>query len=55
MDEILMRGNDGRYASVFQQYQQRIELFMCLCLGKGMRDIKKTLGSFLYKQKWNNT
>ena len=47
MVEMLMRRKDGRYALVFQQYQQRIELFMCLCLGKGMRDIKKTPGSFL--------
>ncbi|RVW66403.1 hypothetical protein CK203_065265 [Vitis vinifera] len=52
--EMLMQGKDGRYASVFQQHQQRIELFMCSCLGKGIRDIPEITRDPLHRQRWNN-
>lgn len=52
--KMLMQGKGGRYTSVFQQYQQKAEFFMCSCLGKGTRNIQKTPGGLLYRQRWNN-
>ncbi|KAJ9706166.1 hypothetical protein PVL29_001630 [Vitis rotundifolia] len=52
--KMLMQGKGGRYASVFQQYQQKAEFFMCSCLGKGTKNIQKTPGGLLYRQPWNN-
>ena len=52
---MLMQGKDGRYASVFQQHQQRVELFMRSCLGKGIGDSQKTPGGLLYRKEWSNT
>lgn len=49
-----MQGKGGRYSSVFQQYQQKAEFFLCSCLGKGTRNIQKTPGGLLYRQRWNN-
>ena len=40
-------------ATVFQQYLQQIELFMCSCLGKGVRDIQEITRDPLHGQRWN--
>lgn len=52
--KMLMQGKGGRHASVFQQYEQMVEFFMCPCLEKGIRGIQKTLGGLLCGQRWNN-
>lgn len=55
LGQMLMQGKGGsHYASVFQQYQQKAEFFMCSCLGKGTRNIQKTPGGLLFRQRWNN-
>ncbi|CAI0441173.1 unnamed protein product [Linum tenue] len=39
---------------VFQRYQQKAEYFMCGCVGKGSRNIQKTPGGLIFRQRWNN-
>ncbi|CAN1254364.1 Endoglucanase 6 [Linum perenne] len=39
---------------VFEKYQQKAEYFMCSCLGKGGRNIQKTPGGLIFRQRWNN-
>lgn len=52
--QFLMQGKAGRYAPVFQRYQQKAESFMCSCLGKGTRNIQRTPGGLIFRQRWNN-
>ena len=52
--QFLMQGKGGAYQSVFQRYQQKAEYFMCSCLGKGSRNVQKTPGGLIYRQRWNN-
>ncbi|CAN1254374.1 Endoglucanase 6 [Linum perenne] len=52
--KILMQGRAGRHAPVFEKYQQKAEYFMCSCLGKGGRNIQKTPGGLIFRQRWNN-
>ncbi|KAJ8436564.1 hypothetical protein Cgig2_031505 [Carnegiea gigantea] len=54
VSKFLMQGRAGAYASVFQRYQQKAEYFMCSCLGKGSRNVQKTPGGLIYRQRWNN-
>lgn len=49
-----MQGKAGRYAPVFKRYQQKAEYFMCACLGKGTRNVQKTPGGLIFRQRWNN-
>ena len=53
-EQMLMQGKGGRYSSVLQQYQEKAEFFLCSCLGKSSRNIQKTPGGLLYRQRWNN-
>ncbi|OVA05730.1 Glycoside hydrolase [Macleaya cordata] len=54
VSKILMQGKAGRHSPVFQRYQQKAEFFMCSCLGKGSRNIQRTPGGLLFRQRWNN-
>lgn len=49
-----MGGKAGHYASVFGEYQQKAEFFMCSCLGKGGGNVQKTPGGLIFRQRWNN-
>ncbi|KAK9275636.1 hypothetical protein L1049_022903 [Liquidambar formosana] len=52
--KFLMQGKGGHYASVFGDYQQKAEFFMCSCLGKGSKNVQKTPGGLIFRQRWNN-
>ncbi|XP_047337391.1 endoglucanase 6-like [Impatiens glandulifera] len=52
--KLLMGGKAGNYAPVFKKYQDKAEFFMCSCLGKGTRNVQKTPGGLIYRQRWNN-
>ncbi|GLU05960.1 hypothetical protein SLE2022_230320 [Rubroshorea leprosula] len=52
--KFLMQGKAGPYAPVFEQYQQKAESFMCSMLGKSTKNVQKTPGGLLFKQRWNN-
>nr|ACT54546.1 endo-1,4-beta-glucanase [Dimocarpus longan] len=52
--KFLMQGKAGPYAPVFERFQQKAEYFMCSCLGKGSRNIQKTPGGLIFRQRWNN-
>lgn len=52
--KFLMQGKAGHYAPVFERYQQKAEYFMCSCLGKGSRNVQKTPGGLIFRQRWNN-
>ena len=52
--QFLMGGKAGHHASVFSKYQDKAEFFMCSCLGKGSRNVQKTPGGLIFKQRWNN-
>lgn len=49
-----MQGKAGRHAPVFERYQQKAESFMCSCLGKSGRNVQKTPGGLIFRQRWNN-
>ncbi|KAF5460557.1 hypothetical protein F2P56_020421 [Juglans regia] len=52
--KFLMQGKAGRNAPVFERYQQKAEYFMCSCLGKGTRNVQRTPGGLIFRQRWNN-
>ncbi|KAJ0048395.1 hypothetical protein Pint_14995 [Pistacia integerrima] len=52
--KFLMQGKAGHHAAVFERYQQKAEYFMCSCLGKGSRNVQKTPGGLIFRQRWNN-
>lgn len=52
--KFLMQGKGGYHAATFEKYQQKAEYFMCSCLGKGSRNVQKTPGGLLFRQRWNN-
>ena len=52
--QFLMQGKAGRYASVFESYQEKAESFMCSCIGKGTKNVQKTPGGLVFRQRWNN-
>lgn len=49
-----MQGKAGRHTAVFQKFQQKADFFMCSLLGKGSRNIQKTPGGLIFRQRWNN-
>ncbi|KAL6986392.1 Endoglucanase [Sarracenia purpurea var. burkii] len=52
--KLLMGGETGHYAPIFENYQQKAEFFMCSCLGKGSQNVQKTPGGLIFRQRWNN-
>ncbi|KAG5014556.1 hypothetical protein GLYMA_08G022300v4 [Glycine max] len=52
--KFLMQGKSGHHAPVFERYQQKAETFMCSCLGKSNRNVQKTPGGLIFRQRWNN-
>ncbi|KAF6140858.1 hypothetical protein GIB67_042271 [Kingdonia uniflora] len=52
--KFLMQGNAGHHSPVFEKYQEKAEHFMCSCLGKGSRNVQRTPGGLLFRQRWNN-
>ncbi|RDY10935.1 Endoglucanase 6, partial [Mucuna pruriens] len=52
--KFLMQGKAGLHSPVFERYQQKAESFMCSCLGKGNRNVQKTPGGLIFRQRWNN-
>ncbi|KAI9174531.1 hypothetical protein LWI28_018656 [Acer negundo] len=52
--KFLMQGKAGQHASVFEKYQQKAEYFMCSCIGRGGRNVQKTPGGLVFRQRWNN-
>lgn len=54
VSKLLMQGRGRQHAVVFEKYQQKAEYFMCSCIGKGGRNVQRTPGGLLYRQRWNN-
>ncbi|KAL2926778.1 Endoglucanase 6 [Bienertia sinuspersici] len=54
VSKFLMQGKAGAYRPVFEKYQQKAEYFMCSCLGKGTKNVQKTPGGLIFRQRWNN-
>ncbi|CAA7402627.1 unnamed protein product [Spirodela intermedia] len=54
VSKFLLQGKAGKHAAVFERYQQKAEYFMCACLGKGSRNVRRTPGGLLFRQRWNN-
>ncbi|KAI4303638.1 hypothetical protein MLD38_039243 [Melastoma candidum] len=54
VSKFLMQREGGHYTSVFEQYQQKAEYFMCSCIGKGTSNVQRTPGGLLFRQRWNN-
>ncbi|KAL8138946.1 hypothetical protein V2J09_004947, partial [Rumex salicifolius] len=54
VSKFLMQGKAGNHAPVFERYQQKAENFLCSCLGKGSRNVQKTPGGLIFRQRWNN-
>ncbi|TYH58284.1 hypothetical protein ES332_D08G143100v1 [Gossypium tomentosum] len=52
--KFLMQGKAGLHAPVFERYHQKAEYFMCSLIGKGGRNIQKTPGGLIFRQRWNN-
>ncbi|PIA34653.1 hypothetical protein AQUCO_03700141v1 [Aquilegia coerulea] len=52
--KFLMQGKAGTHTPVFGKYQQKAEYFMCSCIGKGSRNVQRTPGGLLFRQRWNN-
>uniref|UniRef100_J3KXQ6 Endoglucanase n=1 Tax=Oryza brachyantha TaxID=4533 RepID=J3KXQ6_ORYBR len=53
--KFLLQGKASEHAGVMQSYQQKVEFFVCSCLGKGSgNNVERTPGGMLYHQKWNN-
>ncbi|KAL2234656.1 UNVERIFIED_CONTAM: Endoglucanase 6 [Sesamum indicum] len=52
--KFLMAGKGGKYAAVFDKYQEKAEFFMCSCLGKGSLNAQKTPAGLIFRQRWNN-
>ncbi|CAM8876401.1 unnamed protein product [Rhodiola kirilowii] len=52
--KFLMQGKGGRHSPVFERYQEKAESFMCSLVGKGNRNVQKTPGGLIFKQRWNN-
>ncbi|CAD5316263.1 unnamed protein product [Arabidopsis thaliana] len=52
--KFLMQGKAGRHAPVFRKYQEKADSFMCSLLGKSSRNIQKTPGGLIFRQRWNN-
>ena len=52
--QFLMGGRAGHSAPVFEKYQEKAEFFMCSCLGKGSRNVQRTPGGLIFRQRWNN-
>ena len=49
-----MQGKAGLHAPVFERYHQKAEYFMCSLIGKGSRNVQKTPGGLIFRQRWNN-
>ncbi|KAL9270242.1 Endoglucanase 6-like protein [Drosera capensis] len=54
VSKFLMQGKAGPYAPIFERYQQKAEFYMCSCLGKGSRNVQRTPGGLIFRQRWNN-
>ncbi|CAJ1930822.1 unnamed protein product [Sphenostylis stenocarpa] len=52
--KFLMQGKAAHHAPVLERYQQKAESFMCSYLGKGSRNVQKTPGGLIFRQRWNN-
>ncbi|KAK8537929.1 hypothetical protein V6N13_096274 [Hibiscus sabdariffa] len=52
--KFLMQGKAGHHAPVFERYRQKADYFMCSLIGKGRRNIQKTPGGLIFRQRWNN-
>ncbi|KAM7257795.1 hypothetical protein ACFE04_013536 [Oxalis oulophora] len=52
--KFLMQGKAGDNAAVFERYQEKAESFMCSCIGKSNKNVQKTPGGLIFRQRWNN-
>lgn len=52
--KILMEGKSGRHTAVLERYKEKAESFICSTLGKGRRNVRRTPGGLLFRQRWNN-
>ncbi|OVA01951.1 Glycoside hydrolase [Macleaya cordata] len=52
--KFLMQGKAKEHWQVFEKLQQKADYFMCACLGKGSRNVQRTPGGLLFRQRWNN-
>ncbi|KAJ6821813.1 endoglucanase 6-like [Iris pallida] len=54
VSKFLLQGKAGPHSAAFAKYQQKADYFMCSCLGKGSRNVQRTPGGLIYRQRWNN-
>ncbi|KAG0503534.1 hypothetical protein HPP92_003606 [Vanilla planifolia] len=54
VSKFLLQGKAAQHSSVFANYRQNAESFMCSCLGRGSRNVQRTPGGLLFRQRWNN-
>ncbi|XP_078431616.1 endoglucanase 19-like [Wolffia australiana] len=54
VSKFLLQGKAGSRAPVFERYQQKAEFYMCACAGKWSRNVRRTPGGLLFRQRWNN-
>lgn len=52
--QFLMGGKAHGHGPVFGKYQEKAEFFMCSCVGKSSRNVQKTPGGLIFRQRWNN-
>lgn len=52
--KFLLQGKADQHSPVFEKYQQKADYFVCSCLGKGSRNVQRTPGGLIFRQRWNN-
>lgn len=52
--KFLLQGKAAQHSPVFEKYQQKAEYFLCSYMGKGGRNVQRTPGGLIYRQRWNN-
>ncbi|KAK8935595.1 Endoglucanase 6 [Platanthera zijinensis] len=54
VSKLLLQGKGGHNWQVFEKYRQNADFFMCSCIGKGSRNVQRSPGGLLFRQRWNN-
>ncbi|XP_020521688.1 endoglucanase 19 [Amborella trichopoda] len=54
VSKFLIQGVPPAYTSTFEKYKSQAEFFMCSCIGKGSKNVRRTPGGLLFRQTWNN-
>ncbi|XP_010541571.1 PREDICTED: endoglucanase 19 [Tarenaya hassleriana] len=54
VSKFLMQGKGGMHTQAFERYQRKAEEFMCSLLGKSTKNVQRTQGGLIFRQRWNN-